>query len=125
MKRLRSESGAAAVEFALVVPLLLVLLLGIIEFGRVYNAQIQVTTAAREAVRVMAIENKSNLAVAAAISSTPGLSPSLTSGQIAVGSCTSGTKTTTVTVTYSVDLLSGLFADAVSLTGRSAMRCGG
>ena len=34
-----SEGGAAAVEFGIVVPLLVMLLLGIMEFSRVYNAQ--------------------------------------------------------------------------------------
>ncbi|MBG6189172.1 Flp pilus assembly protein TadG [Arthrobacter sp. CAN_A212] len=124
MKRLRSESGAAAVEFALVVPILLLVLVGIVEFGRVYSAQLQVTSAAREAVRVMAIQKDSGVAVAAAILSAPGLQPALTSSQVTVSPCESATETT-VTVTYSVDLLSGLFADAVSVTGRGVMRCGG
>ena len=57
MIRMRSERGAAAVEFALVVPILLVLLLGIIEFGRAYNVQISLTHAARETARTMAIDN--------------------------------------------------------------------
>ena len=57
--RLRSgsEEGAAAVEFALVVPLLLTLLFGIIEFGTAYNAQILVTNAAREAARHLTIDD--------------------------------------------------------------------
>lgn len=57
--RLRSgsEEGAAAVEFALVVPLLLTLLFGIIEFGTAYNAQILVTNAAREAARHLTVED--------------------------------------------------------------------
>lgn len=52
-----SEEGAAAVEFALVVPLLLTLLFGIIEFGTAYNAQILVTNAAREAARHLSVED--------------------------------------------------------------------
>ena len=57
--RLRSgsEEGAAAVEFALVVPLLLTLLFGIIEFGFAFNAQIVVTNAAREAARELAVND--------------------------------------------------------------------
>ncbi|MHA7295302.1 TadE/TadG family type IV pilus assembly protein [Arthrobacter sp. HLT1-21] len=124
MQRFRSESGAAAVEFALVVPALLLVLFGIVEFGRVYNTQLQVTSAAREAVRVMAIEKDADVAVAAAILSAPGLLPALSASQVSVSSCDSATETTVI-VTYSVDLISGLFADAVSLTGKGVMRCGG
>ncbi|HKU29947.1 MAG TPA: TadE/TadG family type IV pilus assembly protein, partial [Arthrobacter sp.] len=42
-----SERGAAAVEFALVAPILVLLVLGIMEFGRAYNAQVSLTNAAR------------------------------------------------------------------------------
>ena len=49
--RERSERGAAAVEFALVMPLLLLLVFGIVEFGLIMNRQITVTHAAREGVR--------------------------------------------------------------------------
>ncbi|WP_137122227.1 TadE/TadG family type IV pilus assembly protein [Segeticoccus rhizosphaerae] len=55
MRRRRREGhdrGAAAVEMALVLPLLIVLLFGIIDFGRIYTAQIQLSQAAREGVRM-------------------------------------------------------------------------
>lgn len=48
----RTEQGAAAVEFAIVVPLLLLLIGGILDFGLLFNAQIALTHAAREGVRV-------------------------------------------------------------------------
>lgn len=126
MKRSRNETGAAAVEFALVVPVLLLLLLGIIEFGRVFNAQMQVTAAAREAVRMMAIQKESGPSIATAIAGAPGLSPPLTAGQVSVapGSCTTSTDAT-VTVTYSLTLVAGLFGQSIPLTGRAVMRCGG
>ena len=41
------------VEFALVFPLLLILILGIVEFGRAWNARQVVTDAARAGTRVM------------------------------------------------------------------------
>jgi Flp pilus assembly protein TadG len=47
----RSQRGAAAVEFALVMPLLLLLVFGIVEFGLIMNRQITVTHAAREGAR--------------------------------------------------------------------------
>jgi Flp pilus assembly protein TadG len=126
MRRLRSERGATAVEFALVVPVLLILLIGVIEFGRVYNTQLQLTAAARESVRVMAIQKQPATARSAALAAAPGLTPALTAANVTVTpeSCSSTTDVT-VTISYSVSLVSGLFADAVPLTGRAVMRCGG
>jgi Flp pilus assembly protein TadG len=53
--RANSDRGAAAVEFALLLPLLLLIVFGIIDFGRAINAQITITQAAREGARVMAL----------------------------------------------------------------------
>ena len=46
------DRGAAAVEFALLLPLLLLLVFGIIDFGRALNAQVTLTQAAREGARL-------------------------------------------------------------------------
>lgn len=64
-----SDSGAAAVEFALLLPILLLLVFGIIDFGRALNAQITLTQAAREGARVAALgqTNVTSRAQAAAI----------------------------------------------------------
>jgi Flp pilus assembly protein TadG len=51
----RSERGAAAVEFALVMPLLFLLVFGIIEFGFIFNKELGVTHSAREGARVYAL----------------------------------------------------------------------
>ena len=47
----RTEKGQAMVEFALVLPLLLALLCGIIDFGWLYYNQITLNNAAREGAR--------------------------------------------------------------------------
>jgi Flp pilus assembly pilin Flp len=49
--KIRSKKGAAAVEFALILPLVTLLLFGIIDFGRLFFVQISLTSASREAVR--------------------------------------------------------------------------
>ncbi|WP_113719564.1 TadE/TadG family type IV pilus assembly protein [Arthrobacter dokdonensis] len=134
--RLGSERGAAAVEFALVVPVLLLLLFGIIEFGRVYNAQIELTGAAREGARVMAIGNDPAAARAAAKAGAPSLNPALTDAQLAVvttgtdpSSClkAAGAANVSVTVTarYPLTFLTGMFGNTVSITGKAVMQCGG
>lgn len=51
----KSESAQSAVEFALVFPILIIILLGIVEFGWFLNAKITITSAAREGARVYAI----------------------------------------------------------------------
>jgi len=47
----RNERGATIVEAALVIPILLMFIIGILEFGRAYNEYQVVTNAAREAAR--------------------------------------------------------------------------
>ena len=129
------ERGAVAVEMAMILPLLLLIVMGTIEFGRVLNVQVSLTQAAREGARHAAIHHDdatldvTGAALAAA--------PSLTGLSVAVAdnasACTTGAN---VTVTTSVTLasLSG-FLDAgffgvpgifpVALTGVGVMRCGG
>lgn len=50
-RRRNHERGATLVEFAVVAPLLFLLLFGVIEFGRAIATYTAVTTAAREAAR--------------------------------------------------------------------------
>lgn len=51
-RRLASEKGAELIEFALVLPLLLLILFGIIDFGLLFQRYETVTNAAREGARV-------------------------------------------------------------------------
>jgi len=53
---LNSESGVALTEFALVLPVLLVLLLGMIDFGKAFNYWIDETHLANEAARWAAVD---------------------------------------------------------------------
>lgn len=60
-----SESGAAAVEFALILPVLLLLVFGIIYFSLYYNALQGTQAAAREGARLASLRS-SNSAMACA-----------------------------------------------------------
>ena len=53
--RRRSESGAAAVEFALIASFLFLVLFGIIEFGRIFSELEVMNSAAREGARAAAV----------------------------------------------------------------------
>ncbi|KXS40676.1 MAG: TadE family protein [Candidatus Frackibacter sp. T328-2] len=54
---LRQKRGQALVELALVLPVILLILFGIVEFGRVFHAYLVITNAAREGAREGAISN--------------------------------------------------------------------
>lgn len=56
--RRRGERGAAAVEFALIMPIFLMLLFGIIDFGYMINRAGIINNAARDAVREAALGGK-------------------------------------------------------------------
>jgi Flp pilus assembly protein TadG len=54
-RRRTSEAGVAVVEFALVAPLLLILVFGIIDLGRAYSTLNQLAASAREGARFAAV----------------------------------------------------------------------
>jgi Flp pilus assembly protein TadG len=124
-----SERGATAVEFALLVPILIILVFGIMEFGRAYNVQMSLTNAAREGARSMAITKNEDAARIAAKNATAHLSPALQNGNITI-SITAGTsgcpanEQTTVTISYNLSTMTGI-AGPFAMIGKGTMLCGG
>ncbi len=55
--RRRRSRGQELVEFALVLPLLILILFGAIDLGRVFHAAITITNAAREGARYIALHH--------------------------------------------------------------------
>ena len=65
MTRLRrpgGDQGSAAVEFVLVLPVLLLILFAIVDFGRLLNAKIVLSQAAHEGARAAAIADDTTAA---------------------------------------------------------------
>ena len=120
-----SERGAAAVEFALLLPLLLMLVLGTIEFGRAYNAQITLTNAARDGVRVMAIANDPTGAKNAAKNAAASVSTTIPTTDITLSTtaCSTGNQVT-LTINYNLSTITGI-AGPFPMTGKGVMLCGG
>jgi Flp pilus assembly protein TadG len=128
--RLRDERGATVVEFAFIVPLLIVLVLGIAEFGHAFQVSGTLSAAAREGVRIMALQNDPVAARAAVRGAAPSLRPAVTDAQIAItpAACpATGPTSTTVrlTVTYPMPYLTGFFGSSITLHGTGVMRCNG
>ncbi len=126
----RSERGASAVEFAMILPILIVLVVGIAEFGRAFQVKSTLAAAAREGVRTMALQNNQSAARATVENVASSLNPAVTDAQITItpASCPTSYPTTTnvtLTISYRLSFFTGFFGSGVNLTGQGVMRCNG
>jgi Flp pilus assembly protein TadG len=128
-QRLRGERGSNAVEFGLIVPILLVLVLGIVEFGHAFQVQGTLSAAAREGARAMALRNDQAQAKDAVQAAAGSLNPDITDAQISISpaACPTGlsSQNVTLTVSYPMPFLTGFFGAEIDLTGKGVMRCQG
>ena len=126
------DRGAVAVEFAIMLPLLLLLIFGIIDFGRALNAQVTITQAAREGARLTAL-NQPNV-----VSRTQAAATGLSGvGVTVAASCPAGSGPTAnadVKVSYSFNFITPIGAIAklfggsglgstLTLTAEGVMPC--
>ena len=87
-KRRTNDAGQAVVEFAIILPVLLMVLFAILQFGVVFNNYIQVTAAAREGARK------------ASVSRSLGTAAAETAATAAAKAAAPGLKQSSITVTY-------------------------
>src|SRR6516164_4921226 len=126
----REDRGAAAVEFALLLPVLLFLVFGIIDFGRALNAQITLTQAAREGAGMAALGEPN------VVSGTQAAATGLSPVNVTVTSCPAGAGAgvnAVVQATYSFSFVTPLSAIAgilgsslgstMTLTATGVMPC--
>jgi Flp pilus assembly protein TadG len=129
-RQLDDQKGATAVEFAFIVPLLIVLVLGIAEFGHAFQVQGTLSAAAREGVRAMALQNDQAAARAAVRAAAASLDPAITDAQIVItpASCPTingGSTNVQLSISYPKPYLTGFFGSTLDLTGTGVMRCNG
>jgi Flp pilus assembly protein TadG len=126
------DRGAVAVELALVLPVLLLVVFGCIDFGRMLNAQISLTQAAREGARWAAL---GQAGVPARVNNAAGgLSPITTTVIACPANPAIGTNAV-VTATYTFNyitpigaistLIGGPSLGTQTLTSTAVFRCGG
>jgi len=124
--RLENEKGQSLVEFALVVPLLLLLVVGIFEFGRAWMTRNVMTGAAREAARIAAVEAPGG-GWNGAVATTRGnqiLTAAGIATTVSVADPGSQYGDVTATVSYNFRVLTGLIPglDNITLISRTTMR---
>jgi Flp pilus assembly protein TadG len=149
--RRKDERGAALVEFALTLPLLLVVIAGVVDFGLVFQRQEVITNAAREGARLAALPgyddaavesrvrtyvqqglSMSNAALTAAMPTTGGVTvqPQNITVPLAGGStATVATRVVTVNYTHSylllgpmLSLINATWGPTITLRATSQMR---
>ena len=128
------ERGAVAVELALVLPVLVLLLWGIIEFGRGYSDRVQLTAAVRDGARAAALSSSTDPAavLTAAQTATRNAAAGLTPGSIVVTVPTAcpadptPTDRATVQATYPFTYDIPFFRKGtITMRAQAVMRCGG
>ena len=126
-RRSRRSRGQAMVEFTLILPLLLLLILGIYQFGQTYADYIQVTNAARDGGRKALVSRSDASGVAdvvtAAKNATWWLDKNQTTVTVSPGQpwTTGQTVTVTITYPYSINLL-GLVVSSGTLKSTTTVR---
>ncbi len=129
MSSFTRDRGAAAVEFALLLPVLTMILLATMEFGYAFYVQASVAGAARVGIRDYVIHyaqpNAQDTSRSLARSGVP-IPASFVSGTFSGAS--DGAQNTLV-ITYRYRSLTGLLdrivGDNVVVTGKASMQCGG
>lgn len=134
MRRQARDRGAAAVEFALVVPLLIMLVFGIIDFGYLINRVSLVNNAARDAARVASL-NGTSAEVAAtankALNGMPGTTVTVKCRKADGTPCGSydanaesgGTAVVEITYVHSmITPIAAVFADSIDVSRTAEMR---
>jgi len=119
-----AEGGTAAVEFALVLPLVLVVILALVQVGVFARDRVLVEAAARAGARAAALADDPAAVTAAAQAAAPGLD----AGILAIVTARSGTRgdPVTVSVTYvdpvRVPVVGWLVGGSISLTADATLR---
>jgi Flp pilus assembly protein TadG len=124
-----NERGAVAVELLVIFPVLFAIFVGIVEFGAIFNAQITLTQATREGVRVGAIGPNRTVAnmqtrMQAAYGGVGAATPTAVTAQsnACTGDLNSGSARLTTQLAYETPFgIVGPF----TLRARAEMRCGG
>jgi len=100
-RRGADERGQALVEFALVLPVLLIVIIGILQFGVVYNHYIQLTNAADAGARLFSIERGQSNPCTDVVSQVDAAAATLKSSNVVVTLSAVNSPTATSPSTYS------------------------
>ncbi len=135
----KSDSGASAVEFALIVPFLLFLVCGLFQFGITINNYLELTDGVRSGGRQFAISRAATTPYTTSVSAVKTSAANLTAGSVTVtlsvnsvacasdAACTTalstasgGTATATATYPCNLSIMGVNFAPSCTLTSTTS-----
>lgn len=122
----RAETGSVLAEFALVLPLLLVLLFGMIEFGIAFNRAQAIEAAAREGGRLASLSTTTNADIDTRVNDAlDGIPMGAVTVQVTPSLCAGRQgEAVTVEVTTDHDIEIPLLTNyTATLTGQAVFRC--
>jgi Flp pilus assembly protein TadG len=121
IRRSREDQGAAAVEFALVLPVLVLILFGIVDLGRMLNARITLSQAAHEGARAAAIADDD--VALDTVTRVMGSMATAMDGPPTILGCDGTRDEATVTVTYRFDFATPIFGSDTQLSATAVVPC--
>jgi Flp pilus assembly protein TadG len=123
--RLFSERGAVAAEFALILPILVMLIFGMLQLGLAYQRQESVHAAAREGARVASLPTTTTAqACARSTAALAGTGFDSIPTCAATSDCSTSTGDVTVTITVSNTIdIPFVGTQTFNLTGIGDFRC--
>jgi Flp pilus assembly protein TadG len=123
-----SQAGVALIESAFILPLLLVLTMGMLDFGRAFHTKSVLDQAAREGARIAVVTSPDVDLVTAKVNAVLASSGVTASSVTVVGPDTSHMVTVTVTTTFTFitpgvfALVGGDYGNTIPMSGQTVMR---
>lgn len=124
---MKSQKGTAIVEFALILPLFLMLLFGLVDFGRLFHAYLTIDHAGREGARAASVQSEDGIVQSSIMNAVTGLNTDNLTVQVSPegeANRPSGSEVH-VTLTYQVGFVTpfvSALADPIILSDTTVMR---
>lgn len=127
IKLFKKEDGQAMVELALILPILLLIIMGIFEFGFMFNNYLTLNNVSREAARYASLGGADSQAMARATEIAPNLDATRLTIVITPTQANRGRgDSVKVVVTYRYNLLTpfldGIITNGIPLEAKTVMR---
>lgn len=122
---MKSEKGQSLVEFALILPVLMLLICGITDFGRIFHSYLTIDHAGREAARAASIGKDNTFIKNTAVNDAASIG--LTTDQVDInpsGTRSAGTDAN-ITITYPITFMTPVIGNLIgplTLTDTTTMR---